>query len=96
MAEFALLSLFAVPLLVKCAHHRLRIDPKRHLLYLYRLEQFRGFSLGLFRGGLVLFPLRFFGLFSFLLGGFGLCGLGLDLLDLLLGLGSFFLGSLSH
>ena len=96
MAEFTLLSLLAVALLVKRTDHGLRIHPKRHLLHLDRLEQFCRFSLCLFRGGFVFLSLRFLGLFSFLVGGFGLGGLGLDLLDLFLGLGSFFLSSFFH
>ena len=96
MAEFAFLSLLAVPLLVKCTQYRLRIHPKWHLLYLNRLEQLCCFSFCLFRGRFILFSLRFFGLFSFLIGGFGLGGLAFDLLDLFLGLCSFFLWLLLH
>ena len=91
MAEFALLSLLAVALLVKRTDYRLWIHTKRYLLYLDGLEQLRGFSLRLLRGRFVFFPLRFFGLFSFLIRGFGLGSLALDLLDLFLGLSSFFL-----
>ena len=96
MAEFALLSLFAVALLIKRTYYRLRIHTKRYLLHLDGLEQFCGFSLRLLRSCFVFFPLRFFGLFSFLIRGFGLGGLALDLLDLFLGLGSFFLMPILH
>ena len=96
MAEFAFLALLAIPLLIEYAQHGLRIHTKRNLLYLNRLEQLCGFSLCLFRGRFVLFSLRFFGVFSFLIGGFGLSGLALDLLDLFLGLRSFFLRSFFH
>ena len=96
MAEFALLSFLAIPLFVKGTDYRLGVHPKRHLLDLYRLEQLCCFSFGLFRRGLFFFSLSLFGLFSFLIWGFGLSGLRLDLLDLFLGLGSFFLWSLSY
>jgi hypothetical protein len=72
MTEFALLPLLAVPLLVECTYHGLRIHAKRHFLYLNRLEQLRGFSLRLFCGGLLLFSLRLFSFFLLLFWGFGL------------------------
>ena len=38
MAELAFLALLAIPLLIECTQHRLRIYPKWNLLYLDRLE----------------------------------------------------------
>ena len=91
MAEFAFPPFFAIALLVVLTQHRLRINAKRHFLNLHRFEEIGRFTFGLFRRGFFLFALGFFGVFTFLFGGFGRGGLGLYGLDLFLGLGSFFL-----
>ena len=94
MAEFALLPLFAVPLLVEYAHHGLRIHAERDFLHLNRLEEFGNLALRSFGGNLLFIPGFLFGCCFFLLGRFGLGGLGFVKGDCFLRLGSFFLYNL--
>lgn len=82
MAELAFPALLAVALLVKHAHHGLRVDAKRHLLNLHGLEQFEGFFLGLLAGCLFGGATGLFGFFLFLIGVLVVLGLRLELGDL--------------
>lgn len=91
MAEFTLPSLFAIALFIKYAQYCFRVHPEWHFLHLYRLEKLGCFPLRLFVRGLFFLFLGFLGGFSLLFWGLGLRCLGLDLLYVFLGLGTFFL-----
>lgn len=70
MTEFTFPPLFADPLLVIYAQHRLRIYAERNFLCLNRLEQFGRLSPCSFRRGFFFLALGLFGIFSLLFRGF--------------------------
>lgn len=91
MAEFALLSLFTIPLLKEHTQHRLRIDAEGYLLRLNWFEKLGYLPFSILGCLLFFFLLRFFGSFSFGLRRLRLGCLSLNLLDLSLGLCTLFL-----
>ena len=91
MAEFTLLSLFAVALLVEYAHDGFRIHPKRYFLYLYWLEEFGDLTFRSFGRKLLLLSRFLLCRCLSLLWGLGLSGLGFVKGDCFLRLSPFFL-----
>lgn len=88
MRKLALPPLLTSALFEKLTQHSFRVHTKGHFLDLDGLEEFGGFLLCGFGGGLFLFACSLFGGFAFLVG--GQVGGGSDLFDCALGGSSFF------
>lgn len=95
MAEFALAALLTVALLEEDTKHGLGVHAEGHLLDMHGLEQLRRILLGLLSGLLLSGQPSSLSFLSLLVRSLvGLC-LSLQLSDLFLGLGSFFLWQIS-